>query len=204
VNGSGTSTGGLNGTTRLLERDEPSAREQDGERAAALWVALAQQVQGAQRLPVLSEASSVSPPPSAWRSSAGDMTPGSATAPSAGGAPDEAKPAERMTLRVDGGELGELEVTLDRHEGGLRVVIGMENQRLVGAVLPDAATLRGALERAGVSVQSLNVVPQSEVGTVLAQRRLSPSGQKSDAATGRDQDPEDVRKRTHKRLTLIG
>lgn len=109
-----------------------------------------------------------------------------------------------MTLRVDGGSLGELEVTLDRQDGGLRVVIGMENQRLVGSVLPDAAALRSALERAGINVQSLNVVPQSEVGTVLAQRRLSPSGQKSDAAPGAEQDPEKTRTRSHKRLTLIG
>lgn len=109
-----------------------------------------------------------------------------------------------MTLRVDGGALGELEVTLDRQEGGLRVVIGMENQRLVGAVLPDAASLRSALERAGIHVQSLNVVPQSEVGTVLAQRRLSPSGPKSEAATGPEQQPEKAQRRAHKRLTLIG
>lgn len=109
-----------------------------------------------------------------------------------------------MTLRVDGGALGELEVTLDRQEGGMRVVIGMENRHLVGAVLPDTAALRAALENVGITVQSLNVVPKSEVGTVLAQRRGSPSGQEADAQPSADQQPETAKKRTYKRLTLIG
>jgi flagellar hook-length control protein FliK len=199
VNSGGTSAGGLSGATRHVEREE-DAREQGGEQAAALWVALAQQVQGAQSLPV---SSTVSEPPSAWRSGAGDMTPARTAAPATVEASAETKPAERMTLRVDGGALGELEVTLDRKDGGLRVVIGMENQQLVGSVLPDAAALRSALERAGINVQSLNVVPKTEVGTVLAQRRLTSSEQKSDAL-GADQDAEKAQKRAHKRLTLIG
>ncbi|MDF3070476.1 MAG: Flagellar hook-length control protein FliK [Polyangiaceae bacterium] len=203
MNSSGTSAGGLNTATRQLEREETSngAREQGSEQAAALWVALAEQVQGAQKLPALE---TVSEPPSAWRSSAGDMTPAPAAAPASGGAPVDAKPPERMTLRVDGGALGELEVTLDRQEGGMRVVIGMENKQLVGSILPDAASLRSALERAGINVQSLNVVTQSEVGTVLAQRRLSSSGQDADAAKRAEQDPEKAQTRTSKRLTLIG
>jgi flagellar hook-length control protein FliK len=200
--GSGASTGGLTGAPRVVEREE-TARTRDGEQAAALWVALAQSVTGAQSL-ALPAAPSVSPPPSAWHSSAGDMTPARGAEPAAAGAPLEPKPAERMTLRVDGGALGELEVTLDRQEGGMRVVIGMENQHLVGSVLPDTAALRTALENAGITVQSLNVVTQSEVGTVLAQRRVSPSGQKADAQPSADQKPEDPKKRTHKRLTLIG
>jgi len=48
------------------------------------------------------------------------------------------------------------------------------------------------------------VVQASEVGTVLAQRRLSPSGPKPAAPRGTEQDPEADRKRKHKRLTLIG
>ncbi|RYZ09500.1 MAG: hypothetical protein EOO73_04175 [Myxococcales bacterium] len=204
MNSGGTSAGGAGElrAARSLEREETTAREQGGEQAAALWVALAQQVQGAQALPVLG---GVSEPPSAWRSSAGDMTPAPGAAPATSDAPSDAKPAERMTLRVDGGALGELEVTLDRQEGGMRVVIGMENKQLVGSVLPDAASLRTALERAGINVQSLNVVTQSEVGTVLAQRRLSTSEPKPEAAPGAaQQDPESAQKRTHKRLTLIG
>jgi flagellar hook-length control protein FliK len=201
---SGSSAGGLGSTSaaRQLDRDD-SAQAEGGEQAAALWVALAQQVTGAQSLPVVADAS-VSPPPNAWRPSAGDMTPATGLAPSSSDAQTETKAPERMTLRLDGGALGELEVTLERQEGGMRVVIGMENQAQIGAVLPDARALQSALESAGIHVQSLNVVPQSEVGTVLAQRRLSPSGQKSDADTGPEQDREKAQKRTSKRLTLIG
>lgn len=198
----GASAGGLGATSRLLERDE-TRHERDGEAAAALWVALAQQVTQAQALP-LASTEAASGPPNAWHPSAGELTPGSVIAATSGDAPAEANAAERLVLRVDGGALGELEVTLDRNDGQLSVVIGMENQHLVGSVLPDAGALRTALEGAGLSVQSLNVVLASEVGTVLAQRRLSPSGTKPAAPSGNEPSPETDRKRTHKRLTLIG
>lgn len=198
MNSGGASAGGLNGTTRVLERDE-TRHDRDGEAAAALWVALAQQVTRAQALPLAASETT-----SAWHPSAGDMT--LATAPTAGtgDAPADASAPERMVLRVDGGALGELEVTLDRKDGALSVVIGMENQHLVGSVLPDAHALRSALEGVGITVQSLNVVQASEVGTVLAQRRVSPSGPKPAAQQSAEQDPEADRKRKHKRLTLIG
>lgn len=200
MNSGGTSAGGLNGAPRLLERDE-SRHDRDGEAAAALWVALAQQVTSAQTLPL---AASVSEPTSAWHPSAGDLTPVTPAAVGAGDAPADPKATERMVLRVDGGALGELQVTLERKDGALNVVIGMENQHLVNSVRPDAQVLQRALEGAGITVQSLNVVQASEVGTVLAQRRLSPSGPKPGAPNGAEQKPETDPKRKHKRLTLIG
>ena len=203
MNSGGASAGGLTGASRVIEREETSGAR-DGEQAAALWVALAQQVTGVQPPSLPAAPPNGSPPPSAWHPSAGDMTPARGAEPTAAGVPLQPKPAERMTLRVDGGALGELEVTLDRQEGGMRVVIGMENRHLVGAVLPDTAALRAALENVGITVQSLNVVPKSEVGTVLAQRRGSPSGQEADAQPSADQQPETAKKRTYKRLTLIG
>ena len=202
MNSGGTSAGGLNAAPRVVEREE-ARHDRDGEAAAALWVALAQQVTAARALP-LASTEAPSAPPSAWHPSAGDLTPGSVMAPTAGGAPAEASASERMVLRVDGGSLGELEVTLDRQDGELRVVIGMENQHLVSSVLPDARALRTALEGVGITVQSLNVVAASEVGTVLAQRRGSPSGPKPAAPQGAEQNPETDRKRNRKRLTLIG
>jgi flagellar hook-length control protein FliK len=198
VNSGGASAGGLNGASRALERDE-TRHERDGEQAAALWVALAQQVTTAQALP-----NDSIDPPSAWHPSAGVLTPGTAASATPGDAPAAPSASERMVLRVDGGALGELEVTLDRQNGALSVVIGMENQHLVGSVLPDAQALRSALEGVGITVQSLNVVQASEVGTVLAQRRLNLSGPKPSAEESAKQNPETARKRNHKRLTLIG
>jgi len=74
----------------------------------------------------------------------------------------------------------------------------------VSSLLPDARLLESALAGAGVNVQSLNVVPASEVGTVLAQRRVSPPGPKPGAEESAEPDPEQARKRNHKRLALIG
>ncbi len=198
MNSGGASAGGLNGAPRAQERDE-TRHERDGEQAAALWVALAQQVTTAQALPLDSIE-----PPSAWHPSAGVLTPGNVASVTPGDAPAAPRTSERMVLRVDGGALGELEVTLDRQDGALSVVIGMENQHLVGSVLPDARALRSALEGVGITVQSLNVVQASEVGTVLAQRRLSPSEPKPGAEESAEQKSETARKRNHKRLTLIG
>lgn len=202
--GGGASTGGLSSATTFIERDD-APRERDGEASAALWVALTQQLTNAQQLPVLPQSAGVTPPPSAWRASAGDLTPGASPLTVVADAPPPPNAPERLVLRVDGGALGEVEVTLERKDGQMNVVIGMENKHLVGSVLPDASALRSALEAAGINVQSLNVVPASEVGIVLAQRRLSPSGQKPAAdKPAADQDPEADRKRAHKRLTLIG
>jgi hypothetical protein len=199
VNSGGASAGGLNTASLPIERDAKS-HERDGEAAAALWVALAQTVSSAERLPV-----GELEPPSAWHPSAGELTPGAGAKGLTNGAPADSTPTDRLVLRVDGGALGELEVTLDRKDGGLNVVIGMENQHLVGQALPDARALRAALEGAGVSVHSLNVVTTAEVGTVLAQKRLSPSGPKHQAEEG-EEPPEGERKpqRSRKRLTLIG
>lgn len=202
MNSGGPSAGGLNAAPRVLEREE-ARHDRDGEAAAALWVALAQHVTRAQALP-LASTEAPSAPPSAWHPSAGALTPGSVMAPTAGGAPADANASERLVLRVDGGALGELEVTLDRQDGQLRVVIGMENQHLVSSVLPDARALRVALEGVGISVQSLNVVAASEVGTVLAQRRGSSSGTKPAAAQANEQAPDTDPKRDRKRLKLIG
>ena len=200
MNSGGASAGGLHGAAVVLER-EARPLERAGEAAAALWVALAEQLTQTEA-PTFGQVETETT--SAWRPSAGDMTPASGAPAAAGGAPADPKTAERMVLRVDGGALGEIEVTLDRQDGALRVVIGMENQGLVSSLLPDASLLRSALEGAGVNVQSLNVVPASEVGTVLAQRRLNPSGPKPAAEQGAEPNPEKAQKRNHKRLALIG
>jgi hypothetical protein len=199
VNGGSSATGGLSGSLVCFERDE-RPRERAGEAAAELWLALSQRAQSVETLAVGQIET-----PNAWRPGAGDLTPDRGAAVGSGSDTPDSAGVERMTLLVDGGELGELSVTLDRHEGALSVVIGLENSRFVSSVLPDARALRLALEGAGLNVHALSVVTTSEVGTVLAQRRLSPSGQKPTAEqTSSEEQPEQANKRAHKRLTLIG
>jgi flagellar hook-length control protein FliK len=199
VNGTGASAGGLGSATLTGTFRDEASQQRAGEAAAELWLALSQRASSVQSLP----ADQIETP-SAWRGSAGDLTPPSAAARAAGGAPADAAALERLTLHVDGGELGEVQVTLDRQGGALRVVIGLENGSMVRSVLPDARALRSALESAGLNVHALSVVPTSEVGTVLAQRRLSPSGQKQAEPASSGHDPQQAQKSKHKRLTLIG
>ena len=196
----GTTAGGFARMSNSIERGD-SAHERRGETAAALWVALAQRVHSA---PLPLPAGEIEPP-NAWRASAGDLTPRVASSGASGDAPADANAAERLTLRVDGGEMGEVSVTLERQDGALRVVIGLEKEGFVHSVAPDARALRSALEGAGLSVHSLNIVPSSEVGTVLAQRRTSPSGPTpaTDPEGTAQQNPE-TQKRHQKRLQLIG
>jgi hypothetical protein len=198
----GATAGGFSRTSTSIERDE-AARERRGETAAALWVALAERVQCAPQ--PLGEIEPPNAPPNAWRTSAGDLTPRGPAPGSSGDASADPSAAERLTLRVDGGQMGEVSVTLERQDGALRVVIGLENEGFVHSVAPDARALRSALEGAGLSVHSLNIVPSSEVGTVLAQRRTSPSGPKpaTDPQGSEQQNPE-TQKRNQKRLQLIG
>jgi hypothetical protein len=200
----GATPGGFSRTSTSIERDD-SARERRGETAAALWVALAERVHGVPAPLRLGEIEPPNAPPTAWRTSAGDLTPRLAAADRSDDAPADPNAAERLTLRVDGGEMGEVSVTLEREDGALRVVIGLENEGFAQSVAPDARALRSALEGAGLSVHSLNIVPSCEVGTVLAQRRTSLSGPKpaTDPHGSEPQQPE-TQKRNQKRLQLIG
>jgi hypothetical protein len=144
-------------------------------------------------------------PPSAWRGSAGDLTPPAGQGVGTPGSAAAPEAPERLVLHVDGGDLGEVSLTLEREDGALRVVIGLENEQHLRSIGPDARALRGALESAGLSVHSLNIVPSSQVGTVLAQRRLHPSGQEPAAdPEGSEQQQPHTQRRNQKRLQLIG
>jgi hypothetical protein len=198
--GGATSGSGLGRSTGLIECEDRE-HERRGEAAAALWVSLAERMQVVpQRLP----AGEIEPP-SAWRSRAGDLTPPAVQNTGSTGSSPAPRAPDRLTLHVDGGDLGEVSLTLEREDGALRVVIGLENERHLGSIGPDARALRGALEGAGLSVHSLNIVPSSQVGTVLAQRRSTLSGQKpvTDPEGSEPHEPP-TQKRNQKRLQLIG
>lgn len=197
----GASFGAGLGRAALGSQSDERDVERRGEAAAALWVSLAERMQVApQRLP-LGEIE----PPSAWRGSAGDLTPPTVQSAGPGGDAKAPEAPERLTLRVDGGDLGEVSLTLEREDGALRIVIGLENERHLSSIGPDARALRSALEGAGLSVHSLNIVPSNQVGTVLAQRRSTPSGQEQATdPEGSDQHEPHTQKRNQKRLQLIG
>lgn len=108
----------------------------------------------------------------------------------------------RLSLTVDAGELGELSLIVDRTKAGVRVTIGVADQRAVAAVGPERAALERALFKAGLSVESVSVVAQA-TGTVFAQTPKARTLDSAQRAPNHDEsDPH--RKRTQRRLNLIG
>jgi hypothetical protein len=158
ANSSGVDAGALP-ATRALEVEERSNREQ-----AERWaVAIASGVASKAAAPFEADVATED-----WRPSDSAMTPTARSGAGSSAGSVASSDAKRMTLDVDGGDLGTLKVVIDRDDDGLRVVLGVENSRAEAAALPERATLLRALSAAGLRVASFDVVPSRNVGTVLA------------------------------------
>jgi hypothetical protein len=106
----------------------------------------------------------------------------------------------RFALTVDAGELGEVELVLNRTREGVAVWIGVESSRSRDAIEPERAALAHALKNAGISVTSVQVLPSARLGTVLAR-----SVQRRSAANGSSEPvPASGPRSKSKRLNLIG
>jgi hypothetical protein len=159
----------------------------------------------------------VLPPPSeptkAWHPGAGDLTPGSnkgltgsnATASQAVGNSESADAAEnRMIVRVDGGDLGEVALLVDRRAGVLRVTISAADAGAEAALGLERAGLMQALQNHGISVESVTVVRANNFGTVLAPPRLNATQRTREAKEAESTDDEHARRRLARKLNLIG
>lgn len=150
--------------------------------------------------------------PEGWRPSVGTLTPSDVAAfavtgssvMGAGSATDDT--LQRIQLRVNTKECGEVALVVERAEDGLRVLIAAVDGNAVTALHREALVMRRALESGGQSVASLKIVRMDQSGTELAKGGLTPSrhdrrraskacgsGSKSNAA-----------KRTPRRLLIIG
>ncbi|HEY0462889.1 MAG TPA: hypothetical protein VGC79_01715 [Polyangiaceae bacterium] len=150
----------------------------------------------------------------AWHSGAGDLTPatgnrltesGAAKGPAKAG--EELTPADenRMIVRVDGGDLGEVALIVDRHEGAIRVTIGAADAGAEAALGLERASLTRALESHGITVDSVNVVRANNFGTVLAPTRSSATRTRQALANeAESKDDEQSRRRLARKLNLIG
>jgi len=152
--------------------------------------------------------------PDAWRQSVGDLTP---NVPS-GEVLTEANPAgsksgvsegeglQRIQVRVNTEEFGEVALIIERAEQGLRIVLGAVDGRVVSALRHEALAVRRAIENGGQTVGSFEIVRMNEVGTNLAQPRLAPGNrvrrlrEQANLAVG----PEDRNKKKSRRINLIG
>jgi hypothetical protein len=145
-----------------------------------------------------------------WRPGAGDMTPAQIPAPAAGAAVgtagETAKHDEnRMIVRVDAGDLGEVALLVDRKEGAMRVTIGVQGSAAEAAVQIERAALMQSLENAGIHVDSVNVVRGSTFGTVLAPPpRNSATTDVRENSEGTATDSAAERRRLARKLNLIG
>jgi hypothetical protein len=150
--------------------------------------------------------------PAGWRPSVEDMTPekgafAGAVEAGAGHFACEGKEGEapqRIQIRVNTKEFGEVALIIERAEQGLRILLGAVDGRIVSALRQEALAVRRALESGGQSVGSLEVVRMNEVGTVLAQNKLAPGNrarrfrEQADTATPSD------RKKKQRRINLVG
>jgi hypothetical protein len=109
----------------------------------------------------------------------------------------------RLTLNVCTPELGDVAIIIDRTEGGVRVVLGVGGQQAAAALDPQKLALIQSLKRVGLDVDSVSVVQQSRLGTVLAPA----AGTRESSGPSPHGDPGSATSRTrksHKRFSLIG
>ncbi|MEO8905652.1 MAG: flagellar hook-length control protein FliK [Polyangiaceae bacterium] len=149
----------------------------------------------------------------AWHSGAGDLTPsnalqGSSTGAVGGATVGEggtADPSEnRMIVRVDGGDLGEVALVVDRKDGAIRVTISAADAGAEAALGLERAGLMAALQSHGITVDSVNVVRANNFGTVLAPTRSNAAPRTREATEAESKDDEHARRRLARKLNLIG
>jgi len=158
---------------------------------------------------------SVEPEAGAWHSGAGDLTPataggltesGAAAGPAESGAEGADASENRMIVRVDGGDLGEIALLVDRNGGAIRVTISAADAGAEAALGLERAALTRALQSHGIAVDSVNVVRANNFGTVLAPPRSSATQRtrQTPAAEAESKDDEQTRRRLARKLNLIG
>jgi len=153
----------------------------------------------------------------AWHPGAGDLTPAtgnrlteSAAASGPLGIGGEAADADenRMIVRVDGGDLGEIALLVDRRAGAIRVTISAADAGAEAALGAERAALTRALASQGIAVDSVNVVRANNFGTVLAPTRPSAMQRtretQASVTDAESKDDPQTRRRLARKLNLIG
>ncbi len=201
----GDTSHGISSRRDLLDGRAREIELRDTEEQAARWAQALAPHFVAQLPPPPGEAST----PGGWRASDTALTlpaQGAAASAVAPTGPSEASNDEpqRIVLNVQTRDLGELSLVLDRTNGAVRVVIGVHDAASIERMLPERDALVRQLQGSGLTVQSIQIVAQNELGTVLA-----PSGPvgRPRAFVEPDRLPDDkekTRRRTSRKLNLIG
>jgi hypothetical protein len=83
-------------------------------------------------------------------------------------------------------------------------VIGVGDAQTIGQMMPEREALARALVGSGLNVESIQIVRQSEVGTVLAPPRFVGRIRASVTADEASKEDEKRRRRGSRKLNLIG
>jgi len=184
--------------------DEKITREQ-----AERWASFVSAQVAAARPPVKS---SVKEPTNERRADAGDLTPGGAKGLPAqaasvgaanGAAEGEGGDDNRMVVRVDGGDLGEVALTVDRKQGAIRVTISAADAAAEAVLGLERTALIQALQSHGMTVDSVNVVRAGSFGTLPAPRSVATQGARDSAEAETTEADREHRKQSRK-LNVIG
>jgi len=120
------------------------------------------------------------------------------------GSSDESE-LNRIQVRLNAGDLGELSLVVERSLTGLRVQIGAQNTNVLAEIARSGSAMTQALTTAGQTVTSLTFVPMDSVGINLA-RAKEGSGNKarSEAAMSTDESSNEERRRKNHQLDVLG
>lgn len=188
--------------------EDPSASEQKSTREQAeRWAAaVGSEIQRISQVVAPLPAGADGGTTSCWRGGAGDLTRGAerASAADASPAPAEGGDAanERLTLSVDGGDLGALSLVVDRQQGAISVTIGVRDPAAMTRLGVERHALEQALLAQGITLNALRVVRADGLGTVLAHPRANANQR---PRTDGEHVPNDTEKRRlARKLNLIG
>ena len=203
----------LTPTLREIESTRPSITKSDLERWAELIAFNATQIQ--QTAPIVPGTAGT---PEAWRTDVEELTPSSGQSEAnllakeiadftVGGncASSSESELNRIQVRLNAGDLGELSLVIERSVAGLRVCIGAEDSGVLAAIARSGATLTQALTSIGQPVTSLTFVPMDGVGINLAQPRTAMSNRaRSSAAKTTDDKHAGDKHRKNRRIDVLG
>lgn len=194
-----------------VREKEERATEKQAERWAQVLLPYVAQVLPPVAAPAQAASSTAYASPSAWRHGDGVLTPGGAVQLTANAAqgPARDEPEGRVLVTVRTADAGDLSLVLERGDAGLRVVIGVESAELGQRLLPEQRALIQSLVGSGVKVQSLSIVRQAELGTVLApvrtaQDNSSPQSSRQPGAEKHTQSSLGKTRRRTRKLDFLG
>jgi hypothetical protein len=111
-----------------------------------------------------------------WRTAVGDLTAstfgaGAAAARSGTtlGAPSAKGVEGRLVTQLEAGDLGRIQLVIERTDQGLKVSLGVENAVLAALAMSQRSLLEQSLRASGLQVAAVVVTFAGENGTVLAQ-----------------------------------